>query len=74
MVFECGVLRRTPRVTEGTAELPGHYLDGVSLSGSALYKSERSSAFDHSITRIIMRLFPLLVASLATQGEPVDGA
>ncbi len=31
LVFECGVLRRTPRVTEGTAEFQGHYVDDISL-------------------------------------------
>ena len=31
LVFECGVLRIKPRISEGTAEFPGHYLDDVSL-------------------------------------------
>lgn len=31
LVFECGVLRRNPRVTDGTAEFPGHYVDDISL-------------------------------------------
>ncbi|RFC43712.1 MAG: hypothetical protein DVB28_001400 [Verrucomicrobia bacterium] len=31
LVFECGVLRVKPRITEGTAEFPGHYVDDVSL-------------------------------------------
>ncbi|MEI6712332.1 MAG: zf-HC2 domain-containing protein [Verrucomicrobiota bacterium] len=31
MVFECGVLRRAPRPTQGTVEFPGHYVDDLRL-------------------------------------------
>ena len=31
LIFECGVLRRIPLLTDGTAEFPGHYVDDVSL-------------------------------------------
>jgi hypothetical protein len=29
LVFECGVMQAKPRIQEGTAEFPGHYLDDV---------------------------------------------
>jgi hypothetical protein len=31
LIFECGVLRRKPRMMEGSVEFPGHYVDDISL-------------------------------------------